>query len=292
MRYLVSVVRIVLVSFLFLVSSQSSVVADAHGALGSMISPLTNPVQFEDPRPITELRPIYMYHKIPDGFVTGSGDVQLWALQARIALSDRLAFIATKDGYVQINSDRVLADDEGAANVAAGLKYAVHRDDQAGSIVTVGLRYELASGSPEVFQGQGDGVINPLISAASSLGGFNVMGMTQLRIPLDDDDSSFWDLAFHLDYPLGNFYPLLELNLVNVMDAGERIGLQGEGFDLVNFGSSGADGKTTVTLGAGARYRICEFADLGAAYEVALTDHDDVFDWRLTTDIIIRLPWS
>ncbi len=283
--------KLILSSFLFISTLANSSYAE-ESRLDKMISPLTNPVQIEDPRPSTELRPIYMYHKIPDGFITGSGDIQLIAVQARLALSDRLAIIATKDGYVQLNSDKVLDDQEGSANLAAGLKYAIHRNDKEGSIVSLGLRYELASGHTRVFQGNGDGIINPFISAAKAIGPVNTMASTQLRIPFDSDDSTFWDLAAHVDYPIGDFYPLIELNISDVIDAGKRIGLAGEGFDLVNFGSSAVEGKTTVTLGAGARYRVIDYVDVGVGYEVALTDHDDVFDWRITTDIIVRCPWS
>lgn len=258
--------------------------------LDSMVSPVSNPVNFEDPRASSDVRVIYMFHKLDGDFITGSGDVQLWAAQARLALTDRLAFIATKDGYVQLNADKVLDDDEGSANLAAGFKYAVLKDDAAGTIGTVGLRYELASGSPEVFQGQGDGVLNPFFSGAVAVDDLNLMGYTGLRIPMDSADSGFWDLSLHADYQLGNFYPLVELNLVHVYDAGNRIGLDGEGFDVINFGSSNSEGSTVVTAAVGGRYRACKWADLGLSYEFALTDRKDVFDWRLTTDIIFGLP--
>lgn len=66
----------------------------------NLISPISNPVNFEDPRSLTEIRPIYVYHSIDDKFITQGGSVQLWALQLRYAIDDRLSVIATKDGYV------------------------------------------------------------------------------------------------------------------------------------------------------------------------------------------------
>src|SRR5262249_23741305 len=59
------------------------------------ISPMTNPVYFEDPRNLTEARLIFLNHQIP-GAVLGGGDVQLLALQIRAALTERLSLIATK----------------------------------------------------------------------------------------------------------------------------------------------------------------------------------------------------
>lgn len=274
-----------------LMAALSPLTANAeHGsALDHMISPVTNPTIFEDPRPSTEIRPIFVYHKLPAEFLTGSGDAQLWAVQARFKVNDRLGIIATKDGYLQLNHDAVLPDEEGSMNLAGGLKYAFVRDDADGVIATAGLRYELASGHPRVFQGIGDGLIIPSLSAGINLDAVNLLGHTQLRLPLDNSDSAFWDLSLHADVPVGNFYPLVELNLVHVTDAGDRLPIPSEGFDVINFGASESNGGTVVVAGVGARYRICEDSlDAGVAYEFALTDREDVFDWRVTSDLIFK----
>ena len=103
-------------------------------------------------------------------------------MQARFALTDRLALIATKDGYVQINADRGIDDANGSANLAGGLQYAVLKDSDAGQILSLGLRYEAATGSPDVFQGNGDGLIQPHISGGLALEEVNLMGYSDLRI--------------------------------------------------------------------------------------------------------------
>ena len=274
---------------LFTCASPTKGLTEGTSLLDSMISPVTNPVNFEDPRPNTEAQPVFMYHKLSKDFVTGAGNVRVAALQLRYAVNERLAIIATKDGYIDLNPEINLPDQEGAANIAAGLKYAFYRDDAKGDIATAGLRYELASGSPEVFQGQGDGAFNIFLSGASNLDTVNAMAFTQLRVPVDSDDSTFWDLSLHADYPINDFYPLVEVNMIHIVDAGSRIPLDGEGFDLISFGSSESDGSTVVTAAVGARYRVCDSLDIGAAYEFALTDREDLFDWRVTTDMIISL---
>ena len=67
--------------------------ATAEG-LTDMISPVSHPVTFEDPRHSTELRPIFAYHKIDDDFVTGGGNVQVYALQARLEITDSFSLIS------------------------------------------------------------------------------------------------------------------------------------------------------------------------------------------------------
>lgn len=82
------------------------------------ISPMTNPVYFEDPRTLTEARVIFLNHQLPTAL--GKDNVQLIAVQARLALTENLSFIATKDGFITSQSP-ILND--GWADVAAGLKY-------------------------------------------------------------------------------------------------------------------------------------------------------------------------
>ncbi len=259
-----------------------------------MISPVTNPYNFEDPRSMTELRPVYIFHKLDNEFITQGGDVRIWALQARFALDDRFSIIATKDGFIDFNPDAVLSDDEGAADIAAGLKYAFYKDDAAKQIGTFGFRYEIPIGNEDVLQGQGDGMFNPFVSGAMKLGPVNVMAATGFRFRVDDSDSSFYDFDLHVDTPVTEwFYPLLELNVVNVIQAGDRLPIADEGQDAFNFGASESDGKTMVTGGVGARVRLCNKVDWGVAYQFPLATGEGthVTDWRITTDMIFHFGY-
>jgi hypothetical protein len=116
--------------------------------LAGTISPVTNPIFFEDPAIRSEVRPIYMHHRIPGSFATGSGDVNVFAVQLRYALTDRLAIIATKDGYIDISLDNG-PDFEGWGDLAAGLKYALIDDRANEFILTGGFTVELPTGSRE-----------------------------------------------------------------------------------------------------------------------------------------------
>lgn len=256
--------------------------------LDDMISPASHPVTFEDPRQSTELRPIFAYHKIDDSFVTGGGDAQVYALQARLKITDDLSFIATKDGLVVLKLDDVVNDDEGVADVGAGLKYSIYRTDS--EIVTLGLRYELPVGKEAIFQGQGDGAINPFVSAGAAVGNLNLMAGSGLRIAMDDSDSSFWDLDLHADYKIEKFYPLLEVSMIHTYAGGDRLPIPDEGEDFFNFGASQGAGKNLLAMGVGARYRCTDDIDVGAVYQFPLDrgEGSGILDWRITTDVIIR----
>ena len=88
--------------------------------------------------------------------------MQLYALELRLALTERLGIIASKDGYADADFDAVLTEEDGFANISIGLKYAVHSDPARQSIVSVGLEYEPPSGDLETsgvsLQGRGQGL--------------------------------------------------------------------------------------------------------------------------------------
>src|SRR3546814_8694401 len=114
---------------------------DLNGSLGEgrhsrYVPPLTNPVFNETPYITTEARAIYLYNRLPNDFVTGGGYVNLVALQLRLALTERLGFIATKDGYADAHFDEALDDEDGFSNIAFGFKYAILSDPESESLLT------------------------------------------------------------------------------------------------------------------------------------------------------------
>lgn len=271
------------------------------GGLTDMISPVSAPVTNEDPRITTELRPMYLYHQISNDFVTGGGRIHAVAVQVRVALTERIGFIATKDGYAWLDADEVLPDEDGWMNLAFGFKGSVWQDEETASIVSLGLRYEAPSGNRDVFQGYGDGVLNPFLSAAKGIdAGFSDVHLqfySGPRIPISGSDSTFWDTSAHVDYQIGAFYPLAELNWVSALDSGRRVPIDQEGFDVLNLGSTDVGGNDVVTAAFGARYRVADWLDLGATGEFPITNREDIFGWRVTADVIIRpfgwkLPWD
>ena len=60
-----------------------------------------------------------------------------------------------------------------------------------------------------------------------------------------------------------------------------------DGVDVLNFGSE--DRGTTVTVGGGFRYRANDHVQIGAAYEVPITDKEDtIIDHRIYFDVVLH----
>jgi len=277
-----------------LVTALAAVPGVCASGLDEMISPVSMPTVNEDPRSTTEIRPIYMFTRISEDFVTKGGHYSVVAAQARVAITDRISFIATKDGYIWLDTDEVLPNENGWANIAFGLKGALLKDDDAAFILSAGLRYETPWGSQDVLQGKGDGVLNPFFSVAKGFEDFHMQGYTGPGIPISSDDSTFYDVALHFDYRLfERLYPLFEFNWRYTIRGGGRLPIDQEGFDLVNIGSQDAGGNSVGTVAFGARWRVVDDLDLGAVLEVPVTSRHDIFGWRVTTDLIWRpLGWG
>lgn len=263
-------------------------VVGAAAPLDDMISPLSHAVLFEDPRHSTELRPLYVYHKLDDQFVTQGGKAQVYALQARFKIDDDLSIIANKDGYIDLDPNAVVPPDTGFADVSAGVKYSFWTCDD--SIATAGLTYEIPLGDENSLQGQGDGVFNPFVSAGYTVDGWNFMGHSGFRFAVDSADSSFFDANLHVSYNFDGFYPLVELGAITVIDAGNRPPIADEGQDFFNLGASGSEGETITVMTVGARYRIDKDIDVGAGYQFPLSrdEGNRIIDYRLMVDMIYR----
>lgn len=252
------------------------------------ISPVANPIFFEDAAIRSEIRPIFAYHRIDPGFITGDGDAKVYALQLRYAITDRLAFIATKDGFMDINADNLSGD--GWNDISAGFKYAVIDDEASQFILTPGFTFEIPLGDEEVFQGRGDGSWDLFVSAQKGFDDLHIQGNVGLRLPMDQDEqSTILHYSLMVDYFVHRYFiPFVVANAYTVVDAGGNLPLTSEGYDVINFGSSMADGETQATLGVGFRSRLTDNIDLGFAYEKAVISPEGLFDDRFTFDISIR----
>lgn len=278
---------------------------DLKGSLGDAgfkhyVSPLSNPLFNETPYITTELRPMWIHQEIPDGFVSSGGNIDAAAVQIRVAITDRLGFIATKDGYADVDFDDLLESEGGAVNIAFGLKYAVLAQADSNSLVTIGIKYEAPAGSHRTqingvpnsglsLQGHGDGLIDLFVSGARSFGPLGLQGSLGTQVAMDmGADMSFLHYSFHVDYDVMELvFPLLELNGYTPINDGGRSAVGVNGLDLVNMGSSNA--STVVTFAPGVRVRLHENVDAGLSYELPLTDEKDLMDWRVTTDLVVHL---
>lgn len=251
------------------------------------ISPMTNPVFFEDPRTLTEARFIFMHHDVPA--VVGGGDIQLYGMQVRAALTEDLSLIASKDGY--IISDNPLMND-GWADVSVGLKYNVFKDPQAQQILSAGFMFELPIGSTRSLQGTGDGEFNLFASAGTEfLETFHYLTSSGFRLPTNRaEESTVWYWSNHVDWQIEDtgFYLFGETNWYHWMRSGRSFPLPVEGIDLINLGSIGVAGNDIVTGAVGVKYKPTGNLELGIAWEAPMTRRRDVMDDRFTFDCILR----
>lgn len=262
----------------------------AEGWQDQAIAPVTNPIFFETPMIQSEVRPIFLYHKMDSGLLGAPVDVRIYAVQLRYALTDRLALIATKDGYIDIGGKGKALNREGWADLAAGLKYALFQSEDKQFIVTPGFTVEIPTGNQDVFQGSGSGELNLFVSAMKGWDDLHATATLGGRIPFDGDKkTSNIRYSAMLDYYVCKwFIPYVSFNAFTTMSDGNGPGFQSEGFDLINFGSSAASGHTQGAVGGGFRTRLLQNLDLGFGYEYGVISKNDIFKARYTFDLIWR----
>lgn len=259
-------------------------------------APVVNPVFFEEPFIRSEVRPLFMYQRLGKTLSVGGaykpvgGDVSLFGAEIRWAVTDRLAIIATKDGYVDFNPSQTLTKASGWANISLGLKYAVIDDRENQFILTPGVELELPTGDRKVFQGNGDGNWDLFLAAAKGWDKLSLMGNLGARVPNNmARETAQLHTSVQLAYQTCRYFtPFIAANSFTVLNAASQIGLGAEGFDLINFGSSAAAGTTQVTAGAGFRSKLHDQVELGLAYERSVTNPRGVFDDRITLDVVLR----
>jgi len=253
------------------------------------VTPVADPILFEDAIIRTEIRPVMGYQRIGDDFISHGGDLEVYGIQVRYAVTDRFGLFMDKGGY-DVFHPNVGADLSGWANLAGGLKYAVIDDAAHQFVLTPGISFEVPTGAKEIFQGKGDGVWNFFVSTEKGFGDFHILANAGFLIPNDDDaDSSLFHYHVQLDYYVCRFFkPFLVMNGYTVLKAGNNVPLTTEGYDLVNFGSSLADNTTQISLGGGFRSGITKNVDFGMAYEKSVSNTKGLLDDRFTFDFSIH----
>lgn len=266
----------------------------------NFVSPVTNPFLFEDPRSLTEVRPIFIYQAAPSGnpFFRG-GDLEFFGLQARIALTERLSFVVNKLGFVALQPNNDVGefdDNSGFAEVWLGPKYTFLRNDLSGTLGAVGLTFQVPAGPSKVFQDTGDLSLVPYVSfgqnfGRTSFGSFNALATFAYAFGTDNKRTDYFSTSLHLDYDVANLhkiYPLVELNWFSFTQSGKVRDLNFEGSDVINFGSRSVSGNDIVTVATGVRYKFSEATQFGLATEWPVTGRKDLSDFRLTLDLIFR----
>jgi hypothetical protein len=278
---------------------------DGRGCLESdhcfvtFISPVTNPFIAEDPRALTEIRPIFMFQTIPNSnWIYKGGNAEFFGVQARVALTENWSIVMNKLGGVWINpgSDSTVGSESGFAEVWIGPKWTFLRNTDTGTLGAAGVTFQIPAGSKNVAQDTGSLSVLPYASfgqnfGRSSIGSFNVLDTVGYNFRTDNTRSEYFVNSLHLDYDVGNlhkFFPLVELNWFHYTRSGKERPLGFEGADLVNFGSTDVNSRNNLTLASGLRYRFNEHLEAGGAVEFPIVGTRDINAFRMTFDVIFR----
>lgn len=268
-------------------------------AFDQFASPISNPFLAEDPRALTEIRPIFLYQKIPGEQPNfQGGDAFFFGGRASLALSERISFTVNKLGATALNpSNKDYGDSEfGFAELWLGPKFTFYRDPQSCTVMAAGAIFQIPTGPEKIFQDTGNLSIVPYVSAGKTLtdlgdrGSLNGLFSTGYAFSTNDERSEYFYLSAHLDFDVRNnhrLYPVLELNYFQYAKDGSTQRVSGQGHDLFNFGSK-SNSASLVTGAIGGRYKITEAAQIGGAFELPLFGNKDVFQYRFTMDVIFR----
>ncbi|MCP5536483.1 MAG: hypothetical protein H7A51_09665 [Akkermansiaceae bacterium] len=291
------------------VDSEKTIIDPPAAGFDAARRPISNPTLFDLAIPRTNVHPIYMYQTMPSrialaggGTLPLGGDFSVYALQFEYALNDRFSIIATKDGYIDFNPDNTLNEDDGFADLAAGVKYAFILDPVQQLAVSGSLVVETYSGDSSVWQGNGEGAVNLSVAALKLANQWQFAGALGVHLPFDEDEESVTGfMSAHVGYNITDrLYALAEVNWHHVISEGNGTATFGpqlgstvptiagfEGGDLINLGTANPV-KDIVTAAIGVRYRLCDSADLGLAYEIPLTDEEEnLMESRITVDLVV-----
>jgi hypothetical protein len=257
------------------------------------------PYLFEDPHITTGANFVYIIHRFdPDSAFLG-GEAHVLALQLRVALTDRLAFIATKDGLTMLRADNpALPEENNIFDMTVGFKYALFESREEDFILTPALRYEIPLGSKVLYQNYGKGVFIPSASFSWGLKRFGLehaqlIGSLGGQVPAKSARNSrslFYNIhlnyAFEVDLGvLEHVVPFIELNGMHWTAGGDGmnpiflagggsvpVALLGpfEGYDIANLGNLGIAGRDVVSLGGGVRLPTSWGVSFGLMYEGAV----------------------
>jgi hypothetical protein len=262
-------------------------------------SPVSNPFFAEDPRSLTEVRPIFLFQTIPNGNpLFKGGNTEFFGTQARVAITDEWSFVMNKLGGVSINpgGGSALPSETGFAEIWLGPKWTFLRNTETGTVLATGATFQIPAGSTRVSQDTGNLSIAPYISGAqnfgcTSYGSFNAMSTLGFSFATDKERTDYLFSSLHLDYDVGNrhfLYPLVELNWFYYTDNGRGLPASFEGQDLANFGSTSVSGRGNLSIATGVRYKFSECIQTGIALQFPLTHTSDFQSFRLGIDVIFR----
>lgn len=265
----------------------------------NFISPITDPSLFEDPRSLTEFRPVFLYQGVSSNnpYFYG-GSVSDLNLQGRLSLTDSWSIVLNRLGWVWIkphNAGDIFQTHSGFSEIWLGPKFTV-RSEKTGTLFAGGLTFQIPVGSTQLGQGTGSLSLEPYFSFAqnfwrTSYGSMNFMNTTGYSFRTDNVRSEYVFSAFHLDFNIAEankYYPVLEMTYFQYTRNGNGLPLPFDGRDLANFGASQISPKSQLTIAPGFRYKFSECVQTGIGVQFPVAGFKNLMDYRITADLIFR----
>ncbi|MEZ6142159.1 MAG: transporter [Zavarzinella sp.] len=261
-------------------------------------SPLSNPFMAEDPRSLTEIRPMFLYQTIPGSqYLLRGGNAVFFGGQARLAFTERISMIVNKIGWQSFNpgTGSTLGGATGFTELHFGPKFVLIRDPQEKVISSLGLTFQLPIGSSAVYQNTGSLTLMPYWSYArqiyqSVFGGVGLINNVGYAFGTSDARSDYFFNSFHLSLDLfdqHNIFPTMEINWFHYTTDGTTVPETFEARDLGNLGAQAAS-RDFLTISPGVRFRMNEGIFLGLHTEFPLLGTRDLLDFRFGVDLIWR----
>jgi hypothetical protein len=253
------------------------------------VQPFSNPIQFKDPRCMTEARGLFIAAWSDPNMPLGDTTAQIYALQARVALTERFEAFAAKDGIVRF-SPGIGASQTGLANLAVGGKYAVYRDPETQTIASAVVQFEAPTGYANIFQNQGSGLLATYFVVGQEFEG-NTHAIVQFgqNMAMNRLDSGYFLTSAHIDKRFGRFVPFYEANWFYYNQNGQflpSLGIEGGG--LLNLGAGQVMGLSYVTNAVGFWYDLSSWQQLGLGYEFQVSQPVMLFNNFAMCQYVLR----
>lgn len=289
--------------------------SEREGRYDGFVAPATAPYLFEDPFITTGVSAWWAWHQFAENSPLEGGHLNVMAVQLRAAITDRLGLIATMDGYTIVEADTglpsptgdVLNTGRGINDLGLGFKYLLVDMPEAGFALSPSMRFQIPVGDRDVFHGNGDGIFLFDVSSAYGYKGFHLLGDLGVTIPVDNEaNSTLLHGHLQMDFPIieqirpfagVNWYHYLasgngdqqvntrlgtlQINTASAATGTKRVG----GLDYANLGTSGITGNDIVSGAVGIRFPVTKNVSLSGAYEIPLTDREDVLSQRVTANV-------
>ncbi len=264
-------------------------------------SPVSNPFFFEDPRALTEIRPVFIWQKTPNANAIWAGGSNFeYALRGSVAITPHISLVVSRLGVSTINPRTGapgIESNTGFSELMLGPKITFIRNETSRTVAAFGLTFDVPAGSDRVLHNTGHTALVPYFSIAQNFGrnqygSFNFMNTTGYHFRTDNTRTEAFYSSFHLDYEIAKrFFPMVELNWWHYTRNGGARSLDFERSNLGNFGSRTVSGRDELTLALGGRIRLNNHIDWGIAAEFNILKNSDgrhLDQFRLTTDFIFR----